>query len=352
MASGFLSVDEPEDDLTSRIEPVSRSAAPQPHPTRTSHAPGTLAVAEPPASEEEDEEIVLEPDSGTGTGPTAAAEPVRAADATTPEVLDGDYRPLLDRIDHQWRTVVSTAQSEADTIRSNADRDARRIVADAHQERSLLLERAAERLAVTHVETELELARWVSEFDEERRAVLDAAHEEADRLLRVANLAARERAQARSQEAEDAAQRILTDATREADRLLGGISVGTSASSGSVDALTRAPIRIPAPLPALQPPPSPQEITLSPTPAPSPQEITPSPTPAPSSPTAVARPDSTPGTVQDGLSDERHFWEEMFWDCRVDAQPDRPDLGWLVDDSVTLTPVSYTHLTLPTNREV
>jgi vacuolar-type H+-ATPase subunit H len=328
MASGFLSVDEPEDDLTGHIEPGSRSAAPQPLSARSNHAPTRLAVADPPGSEEDDE-IVLEPDRDTGAGPTVAVEPVRGADVTAPEVLDRDYRPLLDRIEHQWSAVVSTAQSEADTIRSNADRDARRILADAHLERSLLLERAAEKLAVTQVETEQELARWVSDFDDERRAVLDAAQDEADRLLRAANALAGERARARLVEAERDARRILTDAAGEADRMLSGISVPTSAGPAAVDVGTVAPIASPPAPPAPREPAPPAQATT-----------TPSPAPAPTAPSPAAAPEAQPTTeaLEEEFVDGRRFWEDMFWGCQAGGKPQDFDLEWLSDDGASRTP--------------
>ena len=199
-----------------------------------------------------------------------------------------------------------------------------------------MLAGAAERRALARVEAEQELARWAADFDEERRTALGAAREEAERLVRAANLTARERARSRLEEVEDEAQRVLADARSEANRLLAGISAGASTSPAPLDTLGAAPNTIrPGSLTPCEPAPPTQSTA------------TPSPAPTTASRSVAAAADATTGPIDGGcvdghpqgdeVGDHPHV-DEVVRGRQVGTAPGRGDLEWLLVDGARPTP--------------
>jgi hypothetical protein len=166
----------------------------------------TALIWKPPGSAD------IEPEAATGPESAQVAVP------TTAPPIGPAYRSLLDRIEADCREVLAHADAEAEATRLQAETESRRIVADAHRERSLLLARASAQQAQMYQEAEREIEGWFEALDDERAAVLGAAREEADRMLRAVVSDTRERANARLAAAEAEATRIIDEATAEAER--------------------------------------------------------------------------------------------------------------------------------------
>ena len=135
-----------------------------------------------------------------------------------PEVLDHSYRPLLDRLGADCQRILSIAQSEAESLRTSAAEESRRIVADAHRERATALSRATAKQALMYKEAEAEIERWLLQLEKERAAVLSGAREEADRMVRAVSDETRLRANAYLEAAKNEAQRIVEAARVDTER--------------------------------------------------------------------------------------------------------------------------------------
>ena len=259
--------------------------------------------------------------TGAGFDRTSDATPIRVIDLTTTELVDHDYRPLLDRLEHECSTLLSAAQSEAEATRAQAIEEARRIMTDAHAERATVLKYTAERRALMYAEAESEIDRWFRELAEERQAVLNAAREGADRLACAILEEACVRARAQVDAAERDAQRILACPTTQAERARGEPSELQSTRVDPAHGAVPQPGMAGAPL-AVSPAPPQAATSVG------------SPGAVLSWPREAPEPESTDEVAAQGADDERHFWEGQFPGYLVRPRPSITDLSWFVRDDV------------------
>lgn len=132
------------------------------------------------ASETASPDIDLRDEAGPASIGTQTAE----SSTSVTRVLDHAYAPLLGRLEADCRHVLSVAEFEAETLRTRAQEEAQRIVADAHRERFMLLSRASEKQAQMYQEAEAEINRWLNELEDQRVAILGAARGEYDQMVR------------------------------------------------------------------------------------------------------------------------------------------------------------------------